>query len=119
MEHQVIWEAPPVVKPEFRLYYDEKGKVVTYTCDKLEGTYIVVDALTFAEARQDIRVVDGKLSRVVAGAMVSKLVQSQSGIKCAEEDVSVILEEPADSWGSGDNEYKGKTIKWSLKTNEL
>ena len=113
MEHQVIWEAPPIVKPEFRLYYDERGKVITYTCDKLEGTYIVVDALTFAEARQDIRVVDGKLSRVVQGAMVSKLVQSQSGTKCAE------LREPIDSWGSGDGEYKGKQINWSLQTNEL
>ena len=119
MEHQVIWEAPPIVKPEFRLYYDERGKVITYTCDKLEGTYIVIDALTFAEARQDIRVVDGKLSRIVQGAMVSKLVQSQSGTKCAEEDVSVVLREPIDSWGSGDGEYKGKQINWSLQTNEL
>ena len=53
-----IWESPKVDKPEFRLYYDDKGYVITYTCEKLEGNYIVIDALAFAEARPDVRVVN-------------------------------------------------------------
>ena len=28
MEHVIIWEQEPLVKPEFRLYYDDKGKVI-------------------------------------------------------------------------------------------
>jgi hypothetical protein len=41
MEHIVIWEQAPLVKPEFRLYYDDKGKVLFYSCEKPEGNYIV------------------------------------------------------------------------------
>ena len=44
MEHVVIWEQVPLVKPEFRLYYDDKGKVLFYSCEKPEGDYIVIDA---------------------------------------------------------------------------
>jgi len=50
-EEVIIWEPPAIVIPEFRLYYDEKGKVVTYTCEKLEGNYIVIDKHVFAQAR--------------------------------------------------------------------
>ena len=34
MEHVVIWEQAPLIKPEFRLYYDDKGKVLFYSCEK-------------------------------------------------------------------------------------
>jgi hypothetical protein len=32
----VIWQTQKVDKPEFRLYYDDKGSVTGYTCEKLE-----------------------------------------------------------------------------------
>jgi hypothetical protein len=60
-EFMIIWEAPKIEPPEFRLYYDEHGAVVCYTGDKsITGNYIVIDALTFAQARPDVRVINGK-----------------------------------------------------------
>lgn len=106
----IIWEAPPIVKPEFRLYYDEKGKVLFYTSEKPEGNYIVVDALTYAEGRPDLRVVDGRISTVNQGSVVSKLVPDKSeGVECSIEDVSIIVPKKC----------KVKKIKWKLQTYEL
>jgi len=106
-ETVIIWEAPKIVPPEFRLYYDDKGHVVTYTCEKLEGKYIVIDALTFAQARQDVRVVDGKLSTVQAAMVIAKLTPSDTdGMPCAKEDMSILVDD-ADAQ------------KWNLKIYEL
>lgn len=106
----IVWEAPPIVKPEFRLYYDEKGKVLFYTSEKPEGNYIVVDALTYAEGRPDLRVVDGRISTVNQGSVVSKLVPDKSeGVECSIEDVSIIVPKKC----------KVKKIKWKLQTYEL
>jgi len=97
-EYVITWEAPVIEKPEFRLYYDETGHVVTYTCEKLEGNYIIIDALTFAEARPDVRVVDGKLIRADSAAVISRLVRSTAGILCEAEDVSIITEADGQYW---------------------
>lgn len=105
----IYWEQPPLVKPEFRLYYDDKGNVVCYTCEKLEGNYIVIDATTYAEGRPDVRVIDGKISRVSASSVVSRLAPSDEGIACAFEDMSIIV----------DDDYDGKIQKWNLELYEL
>jgi hypothetical protein len=106
----VIWEAPVIQKPEFRLYYDDLGYVKFYTGGKPEGKYIVIDALTFAEARQDLRVIDGEIKRRVYDvAAVSKLFPSDAGVMCEYDDVSVIIADAADE----DGQY------WKLKTYEL
>lgn len=87
----IIWEAPKIVPPEFRLYYDDAGKVVCYTCENLEGNYIVIDATTYAQARPDIRIIDGKISTVSNHCIVSKLMpHAIQGMTCEEEDVSII-----------------------------
>jgi hypothetical protein len=104
-EYVITWEAPTIQKPELRLYYDDKGFVICYTCEKLEGNYIVIDSLTFAEARPDIRVVDGKLIRASSTCVISKLTRSDEGIICEAEDISIITKE------------NGKY--WKLKTYEL
>jgi hypothetical protein len=109
MEHVVIWEQAPLIKPEFRLYYDDKGKVLFYSCEKPEGNYIVVDATTYAIGRPDLRVIDGKVSVAAPSLVVSKLMPNEEGVTCTEEDVSVVV----------DNNYKGKTINWKLNTYEL
>jgi hypothetical protein len=91
-DYVIIWEAPKLEKPEFRLYYDEKGHVITYTCEKLDGNYIIIDAMTFAQARPDVRVVDGKLSTVAPHAVITKLMPDKSkGRVCAMEDISVVV----------------------------
>lgn len=107
-EVYIIWEAPKIIAPEFRLYYDEAGKVVCYTSEKLEGDYIVIDSITYAQSRPDVRVIDGKISTASNHAIVSKLMPHPSqGQVCEAEDVSVIAVE-------GEN-----TIRWKLNTYEL
>jgi hypothetical protein len=105
----ILYEAPKIIPPEFRLYYDDKGKVICYTCEKLEGNYIVIDAQTFAIGRPDVRVVNGKLSTVASHLVISKLQPHDSeGIDCHVEDMSIIVEPNVDV----------ETQKWNLITNE-
>lgn len=108
-DHITIWESVKVDVPEFRLYYDESGKVICYTCEKLPGNYIVIDKLTFAQGRPDIRVIDGKISTVQSHAIISKLMPDIEGTLCAVDDISIIV----------DDEYVGKTNKWKLTVYEL
>lgn len=105
----ILWEAPKIVPPEFRLYYEkDTGKVVCYTCEKLEGDYIIIDAVTYAQARPDIRVINGKISTVQNHCVVSKLMPNDSeGQICEAEDISIISIDTV------------KTIKWKLNTYEL
>lgn len=104
-EYITVWEAPEIAKPEFRLYYDNKGNVICYTCDKLEGDYILVDATTFAESRPDIKVVDGKIVKAGSGAVVSKLYPGDQGTMCEKEDISIITADIGQYW-----ELKTKAI---------
>lgn len=109
LEQFVIWAAPKIEKPEFRLHYDENGRVVCYCGDKsATGNYIVIDSQTFAEARNDIRVVDGKISTVTSSATVYKLMPNEiEGTPCSIDDISIIVD-------------KNDThTKWKLKTYEL
>lgn len=45
---------------EYRLYYDDTGNVLFYTCEKPEGNFIVIDKQTYSEMRYDIKIVNGK-----------------------------------------------------------
>ncbi|MEI6567324.1 MAG: hypothetical protein WCR20_11640 [Verrucomicrobiota bacterium] len=108
-ETVMVWEAPKIEKPEFRLYYDDAGRVLFYTSEKPEGKFLVIDTLTYAIGNPNLRIVDGHISDVVPGQIVSKLVPASTGVRCAEEDVSIVV----------DADYDGNTIQWELKTYEL
>ena len=88
--------------PEFRLYYDDKGEIVFYTCEKPEGKYIVIDLMTYHACRHDVKVVNGQLVSKAVLAAISKLVPSETGIPCHRDDVSIINDAP-------------ESIKWQLK----
>jgi len=111
VEYVVIWEQPKIEPPEFRLYYDENGSVICYTGDKsMNGNYIVIDALTFATARPDVRVIDGRLSTAAPKAVVHKLMPNKNeGVDCIIDNVSIIP----------DIAYVGEKQKWKLNTYEL
>jgi len=110
-DYIILWEQPQLEPPEFRLYYDDNGNVLSYSGDKSGiGNYMVIDALTFAAARPDIRIVDGKISTVAPNAVVYKLMPNDSeGIECHSEDISLIV----------DSTYTDKKQKWKLTTYEL
>lgn len=100
-----IVETPQI---EFRLYYAEDGSVLTYTCDHLEGQYIVIDKQTFAEARPDVKVVNGKVISAISNLIISKLKPNSVGVATHPEDISVIADE----------NDKDKVF-WKLQVNEL
>lgn len=106
----IIWEAPKIEKPEFRLYYDDAGKVICYTCAKPEGNYIVIDSETYAAARPDVRVINGKISTVQVSTVVCKLMPDEKlGTSCVLEDIDIIAP----------SNYTGSTVKWKLNVYEL
>ena len=105
---QMFWEYASPQPVEFRLYYDDKGSIITYTCEKLSGNYIVIDAQVFAEGRPDLIVVDGKLVKPATEVFLTLLTKSDSGIKCASEDVTVLIS----------SDYEGDTTHWELKKYE-
>jgi hypothetical protein len=88
---------------ELRLYYDDNGDYICYTCENLEGNYIVIDKQTFAEGRTDVKVIDGKV--VKPQNIVIKLVPGITGTVCAIEDVCIIVDE----------DYIDETITWEEK----
>ena len=71
---------------EFRLYYDDNGDVLFYSCEQPEGDYIVIDATIYAECRHDLKIFNGAIVRSIIGS-VYKLVHGEGrGIACASED---------------------------------
>lgn len=75
---------------EYRLYYDDNGKVICYTTEALEGNFVIVDKTLFCAARPDVRVVDNKVVRLATGAHILKLVPQETGTPCHKESVLVI-----------------------------
>ena len=109
-DYIILWEQPKLKPPEFRLYYDDNGNVLSYNGDKSgTGNYIVIDAPTFAAARPDIRVIDYKISTVAPNSVVHKLMPNDyEGVNCHAEDLSIVVE-------SSHNNI----TKWKLTTYEL
>jgi hypothetical protein len=107
-EKMFIWEPKTLIKPEFRLYYDDTGTITCYSCEKLEGNYIVINAQTYAESRHDIKVVDGKITTNFSNAVVTRFTKDTEGTLCSVEDMSIIV----------DNDDVEKQY-WKLKVYEL
>jgi len=106
---QLVTELVETAPVQFRVYYDDSGKVLFYTCDKPEGNYLIIDNTTFAEKRFDVKVVDGKLVRLVPGLIISKLLPCDSGKECAKQDISIVV----------DKKFKGEIQNWKMVTYEL
>ena len=85
--HAAIPEPRPTV---LKLYYDQLGHPVCYSCDDLEGNYIEVDPETFAARSMDVRVVNGVVKHLPRKQYYHKLVPSDTGTLCHSQDVAVI-----------------------------
>ena len=110
-DYIIIWEQAKLEPPEFRLYYDDKGSVICYTGDKsMTGNYIVIDALTFAAARPDLGVIDGRISTASPKSVVYKLMpDATEGVECHPDDISVVV----------NSTHVGERQKWKLNIYEL
>ena len=89
----------------FRLYHDDQGHILFYSMEDLPGTYIDIDAETFARAHTNMRVRDGKLIEI-ARTTSAKLIPSDTGTACHPDNVAVVVSE------------QQPNIKWSKRTYE-
>lgn len=91
----------------FRLYYDENGKVICYTCEALPGeNYIEIDRQTYAEGNPCLRIIDGVIRSDSEYVVIAKIVESNEGISCEPEDICILTD-------STDNK------KWKVEINEF
>lgn len=93
---------------EFRLYYDDNGKVICYTCEALPGdNYIVIDKDIFSHSDPFLRVINGEIKRTSDFVIVSKLVESNTGLSCEIDDICVITtQEPNKKWETVTHEFR-------------
>ena len=97
------------VTVETRLYYYDDGSIITYSCEKFEDNYIVVDAETFARGRIDVRVVNGEIEVITPTFSINKLVEATEGTTCAVEDINIPV----------NKDHKGESTIWKMKHDEF
>jgi hypothetical protein len=89
---------------DFRLYYDSNGDVIEYSMTSLDGVYLQIDALTFAERRYDVKVIDGQIIRLHELNQLKLHEVTENGIACHSTDISIVV----------DSEYTDKKL-WAYK----
>ena len=98
-EFWAILHAMPEPQPvSWRLYYNESGEPITYSMEPLPGTYIEVDAETYARAPMHVRVQEGRLIELKSA--VRKLAPAESGTPCYLSNVAIVVPEtePHQRW---------------------
>ena len=105
-EFWAILHAMPEPQPVFwRLYYDAAGEPITYSMEDLPGTYIDVDAETFARSPRNVRVQAGQLIELKFA--VRRLVPTDTGTPCHPDNVAIVVDETEPHQ------------RWSMKTHEF
>jgi len=98
-EFWAILHAMPEPQPvSWRLYYNKAGEPITYSMEHLPGTYIEVDAETYARAPMNVRVRDGRLIELKSA--VRRLVPGDAGTPCHPNNVAIAVldTEPHQRW---------------------
>jgi hypothetical protein len=91
---------PLPAPPQYRLYYDDLGRPITYTTEDLPGNYVVLTVDEYAFASPHVRVKNGKLITVSRRPAEKLISVSDHGQRCHPCDVTVIVSEsmPARLW---------------------
>ena len=105
-EFWAVLAAMPASQPIFfRLYHDDQGHVLFYSMEDVPGTYIDIDAETFAMQHTNMRVRDGKLIEI-ARTTSAKIIPGNTGTPCDPTNVSIVVSE------------QQPNTKWSKRTYE-
>ena len=86
----------PPVDLEYRAYYDEAGKIITYTTENKQGNYVVVTKDQYEQARHDAIVVSNTLIFTHIKNNVVKLIRDRNNItdyRASKYDASVVADE--------------------------
>lgn len=86
---------PTLPTLEYRVYYDDTGTIITYTTDKLEGKYLIIDRETYSHANHQLFIINNRLvdnRRKRALAKLSKTDKSDTGFKCSKYDINIIID---------------------------
>jgi hypothetical protein len=100
----ILHAMPEPLPVSFRLYYDAKGEPITYSMEDMPGTYIEVDAETYARSPRNVRVRNGQLIELKSA--VRRLAPADTGTPCYPDNVAIVV---ADT-----EPYQ----RWSMKTHE-
>ena len=87
--HSFQWPEPRPVF--FRLYHDNDGHPVAYSMEEMDMPYVEVDQNSYHIADHAVRVVDGKIVKIVQSISTMKLVPSSHGTPCDVRDVSIVV----------------------------
>ena len=101
----ILHNAPVTSLLTYRLYYNDQGVPLFYSMEDVPGTYIEIDAETFARAPSQVRVRNGKIVPLT-WKTTSKLVPGDTGTPCHPDDVAIVVSETEPH------------TKWSKKTYE-
>jgi hypothetical protein len=91
---------PPLPEPrqEYRVYFDDQGRLLFYSMEDLPGNYVVIDRDFYAGSPTNVRLRDGKLM-VLTATTSSKLVPGADGVSCDSRDVAVVSDQaPYQRW---------------------
>lgn len=88
---EALRDMPVPVPQTYRLYHDDRGQVLFYTMEHLPGSWIEVDAVTYAQARHDVRVVGNQLLEIPKQPVIRKLRPSDRGICCDPRDICLVV----------------------------
>lgn len=86
--------------PEYKLYYDAAGRVITYSLHNQPGNYIVITREQYAEGRFDVVVIDGEIRK--PNSVILKMQKTPEGTACNKYDINILDDHP--------DSYKWSTV---------